>query len=75
MWSDTIKAGLLGGLGAQGGDGVGGRLLFAALLRSAGIRQSCSLPSLNHYLLIHFTQPGVIMHGPVNGYLSMRAFI
>lgn len=46
-------------------------LLYAALLRSGGTRQSCSLPLLNHYLLIHFTQPGVIMHGPVNGYLSM----
>lgn len=28
-------------------------------------------PSLNHYSLIHFSQPGVIMHGPVSGYLCM----
>lgn len=46
-------------------------LLYAALLRSGGTRQSRFLLLLNHYLLIHFTQPGVIMHGPVNGYLSM----
>lgn len=46
-------------------------LLCAALFRSSGTRQSRFLPLLNHYLLIHFTQPGVIMHGPVNGYLSM----
>ena len=47
------------------------RGLYTALLRSSGTRQSRFLPLLNHYLLIHFTQPGVIMHGPVNGYLSM----
>lgn len=47
------------------------RLFYAALLRSSGTKQSRFLPLLNHYLLIHFTQPGVIMHGPVNGYLSM----
>lgn len=33
-------------------------------------RAERSLLPLNHYLIIHFTQPGVIMHGPVNGYLS-----
>lgn len=46
-------------------------LFYTALLRSSGTRQSLFLPLLYHYLLIHFTQPGVIMHGPVNGYLSM----
>lgn len=43
-------------------------IVLRAVLKSSGTRQS---RLLNHYLLIHFTQPGVIMHGPVNGYLSM----
>lgn len=43
-------------------------IVLRAVLKSSRTRQS---RLLNHYLLIHFTQPGVIMHGPVNGYLSM----
>lgn len=45
-------------------------LLYSALLRSRVTRQSRLLSLLNHYLLIHFAQPRVIMHAPVNGYLS-----
>lgn len=34
-------------------------------------RKKQKLPPPNHYSLINFSQPGVIMHGPVSGYLCM----
>lgn len=48
------------------------------VLGDCSVEHSCALAGLEklfsaaftHYLLIHFTQPAVIMHATVNGYLS-----